>query len=181
MRSFKRAAKHPVEAPLHADDILEFHAARLLLLIAAVKKGKIDSLTKLAKLDFFVRYPNFFDHACRFLGKEQRSPSSRSESSMIRFRYGPWDPRYYHVLPYLEARGLITVEEDGRHIELQSTDSGHQIAAAFRAHPDFANLVAQIDTVVSTLGSRSGNALKRLIYDAFESEVVERPLGETIE
>ncbi len=181
MRSFKRAALQPMEAPLHADDIVEFHAARLLLLIAAVRRGHVDSLTKLAKLDFFVRYPKFFDDACRFLGKVQRSPSSRAESSMIRFRYGPWDPRYYHVLPFLEARGLIAVDEDGQRIELRITRPGERIASALREHPDFAGLVAQVDAVAGTFGGKSGNSLKNLVYEAFEAEVVERPLGQAIE
>jgi hypothetical protein len=51
----------PVSLPLSADNIVEFHAARILLLISLCgTSNRIDGLTKMAKLDFFVRYPNFF-------------------------------------------------------------------------------------------------------------------------
>jgi len=50
----------PISLPLAADDILEFHAARLLLLLEICgTAGRIDGLTKMAKLDFFKRYLDF--------------------------------------------------------------------------------------------------------------------------
>ena len=62
MRSLNRVGAQPRPAwPLAADDIVEFHAARLLLLMEICGvKGRIDGLTKMAKLDFFSRYPDFF-------------------------------------------------------------------------------------------------------------------------
>lgn len=43
---------------LLAEESIELHAARLLLLLNyAGVKGKIVSRTKIAKMDFFVRYP----------------------------------------------------------------------------------------------------------------------------
>ena len=61
MKSAKQIAKVPAGVQLRADDIVEFHAARLLLLFDLCgTSGRIDSLTKMAKLDFFVRYPDFF-------------------------------------------------------------------------------------------------------------------------
>lgn len=102
MKSFKRIAEVPPSIALPADDILEFHAARLLLLIRICgTASRIDGLTKLAKLDFFVRYPDFFEVA-------SKTPASGNtykhtiESAMVRHHYGPWDKRYYHVLSVLE-------------------------------------------------------------------------------
>ena len=64
MRSLSRVGLQPVSLPLAADDIVEFHAARLLLLMEICGvKGRIDGLTKMAKLDFFSRYPDFFEVA----------------------------------------------------------------------------------------------------------------------
>ncbi len=52
---------YPAGLPLTADQITEFHAARLMLLLHLCGvKNRIEGLTKLAKLDFFVRYPAFF-------------------------------------------------------------------------------------------------------------------------
>src|SRR5215510_79470 len=110
VRSLNRVGTQPVSLPLGADDIVEFHAARLLLLMHVCGiKGRIDGLTKMAKLDFFSRYPDFFEAARSEVPSEEDQASDahqgddRVESAMIRHRYGPWDKRYYHVLAYLEA------------------------------------------------------------------------------
>ncbi len=66
MKSLKNINDLPAGVPLAADDLLEFHAARLLLLFKVCGvAGRIDGLTKMAKLDFFVRYPQFFNEACK--------------------------------------------------------------------------------------------------------------------
>ena len=70
MKSINNFGDQPRTKPLLADEILEFHAARLLLLLNVCGKGGvIDSLTKMAKLDFFVRYPSFFSELCEYLGE----------------------------------------------------------------------------------------------------------------
>ena len=64
MRSLNRVGMVPASLPLSADDIVEFHAARLMLLMHVCGvSGRIDGLTKMAKLDFFARYPDFFEVA----------------------------------------------------------------------------------------------------------------------
>ena len=66
MRSVHSISKVKRSVPILADDITEFHAARLLLLFHVCgTKGQIDGLTKMAKLDFFVRYPSFFSLICQ--------------------------------------------------------------------------------------------------------------------
>ena len=60
-RSLNRIAGRSIALPLSADDIIEFHLARLLLLLKFCgTAGRIEGLTKMAKLDFFARYPDFF-------------------------------------------------------------------------------------------------------------------------
>jgi len=114
MKSLHELAKFPAGSSLLADDIIEFHAARLLLLLGLCGvSSSIDGLTKLAKLDFFVRYPQFFDKACAVLGEQVQSASTSIESSMVRYHYGPWDHRYYKILAYLRSRGLIQIRKDG--------------------------------------------------------------------
>ena len=130
MKSLQNFWSQPAGIPVLADDVLEFHAARLLLLFKICGiSGRIDGLTKMAKLDFFVRYPQFFEEMCAHLGKTPMAPTHRPvESSMVRFHYGPWDRRYYHVLSYLEAKGLLTVERDGSMYVFKLTDVGKEIA-----------------------------------------------------
>jgi hypothetical protein len=119
MKSINKIGCSPASLPLPADEILEFHAARLLLLLSICgTSGSINSLTKMAKLDFFARYPEFFLAARASIlpssqdtGNRVSESNEAIESAMIRHHYGPWDKRYYHVLAYLEAKSLITVSK----------------------------------------------------------------------
>lgn len=182
MKSLKNINDAPAGLPLAADDLLEFHAARLLLLFKVCGiAGRIDGLTKMAKLDFFVRYPQFFNEACKALGLPAEAVAATVESSMIRFHYGPWDDRYYHVLAYLEATGLLEVSKVKNAFTLKLTDQGQSAANQLAGEPSYATLVEQMKRVKKSLGSKAGSSLKKLIYTVFEKEVGQRPFGETIE
>lgn len=182
MKSFNSLGTSPAGLPVAADDLLEFHAARLLLLIKVCgTAGRIDGLTKMAKLDFFVRYPQFFNTACKVLGLPSESATKTVESSMIRFHYGPWDERYYHILAYLEGKHLLIVTKDNQAFNLSLTGEGRRIAEQFSKDDSFAPLVEQMRQVKKALGNKAGSTLKKLIYQIFEKEVGQRPLGETIE
>jgi len=83
------------------DDV---HLSRLLVLLGAFigskNEGKIEGLTKLAKLDFLLRYPVYFERALKSKNKsisklDVKEHERRSiESTMVRYRFGPWDHRY---------------------------------------------------------------------------------------
>lgn len=189
MKSLSRMGTRPVSLPLVADDIVEFHAARLLLLLSLCGvAGRIDGLTKMAKLDFFVRYPDFFEAARAATAPAAANPASVSsdrddavESAMVRHHYGPWDKRYYHVLAYLEARRLITVSKEGNSFRIMLSDLGRERAKALVARASFAPLVERMRQVKKTFGSKNGTFLKNLIYRLFDQEVGKRPMGETIQ
>jgi hypothetical protein len=99
MKSLNRLGARSVSLPLSADDIVEFHAARLLLLLSVCGvAGRIDGLTKMAKLDFFARYPDFFEVARAASTPTGSDTGIRTdeadlavESAMVRHHYGPWD------------------------------------------------------------------------------------------
>jgi DNA-binding PadR family transcriptional regulator len=168
--------------PLLADDIVEFHASRLLLLLEICgDKGRIEGLTKMAKLDFFVRYPQFFVKACEVLNKKANIQSDNSDANMVRYHYGPWDQRYYHVLAYLEARQLITTHKENKTFYLVLTDKGQEVAKQFLKDPSFSSIIAQMKEVKRVLGGKKGTQLKNLIYKIFDAEVAQRLLGEAIE
>lgn len=181
MKSFTTLGSSPAGLPVAADDVLEFHAARLLLLFKVCgTAGRIDGLTKMAKLDFFVRYPQFFNTICQALDLPSESATATVESSMIRFHYGPWDERYYHILAYLEGKHLLSVTKENQSFTLSLTDEGKQVADQFVRDKSFAPLVQQMRQVKRALGGRAGSTLKKLIYQIFEKEVAQRPLGEII-
>jgi len=182
MRSIKKLGSRPASLPVLADDILEFHAARLLLLLKLCgKRGRIDGLTKMAKLDFFVRYPRFFAEACEELGEVPRDEPLPVESAMVRYRYGPWDHRYYHVLSFLEGARLVEVSRIGKTFRLELTELGIATSAQLEKKPSFQELALQMRQVKKVLGNKSGSALKKIIYETFSNEVTNREHGEVIE
>ena len=171
----------PAALPIMADDLVEYHAARLLLLFRVCgKKDRIEGLTKLAKLDFFVRYPEFFEQVCHHLGLTPAVSVRTRESGMVRFHYGPWDKRYYQVLAYLEGRELVCVSKEGSTFVFRLTPKGVQLADHLRKASAFDDLVAQMKAVKKVLGPKSGSAIKNLIYKVFDKEVGAKALGEAI-
>lgn len=184
MRSFQQLGDVPSARPLTADEVLELHAARLLLLLkncGVKKRGRIDGLTKLAKLDFFVRYPQAFDRVADHLQKKVTSATDVVESSMVRHHYGPWDKRYYQILPYLEARRLITVTKQDNTYSFELTDKGAEVAEELDKRAEFSTQTDQMRRVKSVLGKKTGSALKALIYEVFQTEVADKQLGEVIQ
>lgn len=181
MRSLNRLGTRPAGLSLAADDIVEFHAARLLLLLLLCGvSGRIEGLTKMAKLDFFARYPDFFD-AVR--SEQVSHPPSRDavESAMVRHHYGPWDKRYYHVLAHLEAKQLIRVTKVKKTYMIALTDLGKERAKILAGKASFEALVSRMKDIKKAFGNRSGSSLKSMIYTVFEAEVGQRPLGEMIQ
>lgn len=145
----------------------------------------LEGLTKLAKLDFLIRYPTFTDRLLRDLGADWElgteptdSEELAVESRMVRYKYGPWDDRYYPVLGTLVGLGLAAVNKKGRTIVMSLTESGAERAAALAAHSDW----EQVDRRASFLSRHfnvTGSRLKKLIYTKLP-EVVDRPIRTVI-
>lgn len=181
MKSVRSLGRSPISLPLAADDIVELHAARMLLLVHHCGSNhRIDGLTKLAKLDFFVRYPGFLCRVAKALGKDVPLLGEQVESAMVRYHYGPWDKRYYQVLAFLESRMLISVEKVGQTYNFSLTSFGKDKATVLSKQESFAPLVAQMKAAKKVLGRKSGTQLKNLVYEVFDSEVKQRKLGEII-
>ena len=100
---------------------------------------------------------------------------------MIRYHYGPWDPRYYHVLAYLEGRELVTVHRERKSFIFTLTATGTGIAHELASSDAFRELSNHIRAVKKVLGKKSGDWLKKLIYSLFDEEVARLPLGEAIQ
>lgn len=118
------------------------HLARLLLLVRAFTRDEgvaIDGITKLAKLDFLLRYPSFFERAMIARGLSPKLAAVEEyerrsvEAAMVRYRYGPWDHRYRRFINILAAKGLVDVAADGRTVRLNLTARGREVANALAA------------------------------------------------
>ncbi|APG93870.1 hypothetical protein SAMCFNEI73_pC0146 (plasmid) [Sinorhizobium americanum] len=137
----------------------------------------------MAKLDFFTRYPDFFEAARAAIDNTTATSAptvDAVESSMVRHHYGPWDKRYYQVLGVLEAKQLIAVTKHKQSYQIALSPMGKERAKALAAKPSFQDLVARQREVKKAFGSKSGTFLKDLIYRLFDQEVGKRTLGQVI-
>lgn len=182
MRSLRNLASWPAAAPLAADDILEFHAGRLLLLLATCggSTGTVNGLTKMAKLDFFVRYPDFFSAALADGLRRKAVRTDAVEAAMVRHHYGPWDKRYYHILAYLESRQLIKIIMTGTTRRIGLTTLGKKAAKKLSEKEAFSEVISHMRNVNEALGGKTGNELKTMIYELFDEEVANQPFGQVI-
>lgn len=116
----------------------EIHIARLLILLDAFSEdgdaGSVEGLTKLAKLDFLLRYPVMLERALKTKGKSvdkvmlEDYERQSVESEMVRYRFGPWDHRYREFLNILVGKGLAVVTVEGRKVVISITTKGQHKA-----------------------------------------------------
>ncbi|MFE5613983.1 hypothetical protein ACFQ69_03070 [Streptomyces sp. NPDC056470] len=180
----------PVHRAWDPDDSVDFHAARLLLLIhlcGASPGPYIEGRTKFAKLDFFLRYPGFLERAHAALSQTSGLANAfvarhagEIEAPMIRYRYGPWDHRYRHFLSFLTARKLVTVTVSHTPERVKLTSAGKATAARLADMEQFEPLVRRCEAMQGNLATMSGTDLKNLIYDLFPDEVTNTPFHQEI-
>ncbi len=142
-------------------------------------------ITKLAKLDFLLRYPTYLKRLLPKLYKRipevpmEEYEQDTVESSMIRFRYGPWDPRYRQWIGTLVAKDLAETYVVGRTVHVRLTAAGKEIAQAIRNSESFRVLTERSDIVGRIAGKVSGTQLKELVYEVVP-ELIGMTWGEEI-
>jgi hypothetical protein len=173
---------------------LAYHQARILLLVDAVAKSaghsrKLDGLTKLAKLDFLLRYPALAVQVLDSLsGSDPRLNLSREdietptevEAPMVRYKYGPWDDRYYAVIGALVGRGLLRYVKGRKgSVALTTTKEGRRLADEMSQTRDWQDLSERSEAIADASSGMTGNAIKELIYQRLES-LMDRPHRQVI-
>ena len=184
MSDIGRDVVPPLHRPWDPDDSLDFHAARLLVLLRRCGvDGRIEGRTKLAKLDFFIRYPAFLQRARDSVVTKADGPwvaeGAEVEAPMIRYRFGPWDTRYRQYLAFLESRKLVrvTVTKPER---VSLTALGRKAADELLTRGSFLAIADRCDAMVGNLAGMSGSQLKELVYELFPTEVGQLPLRAVI-
>lgn len=158
------------------DDLPELHVARLLVLIEAFAEddrgGAIEGLTKLAKLDFLLRYPIMLERALEAKGHSIRSVQLEDherysvESEMVRYRFGPWDHRYREFLNILVAKGLVTISIEGRTVVITATKQGRDSAKQLVSDQLFEQYSRRAKLLKMHFDMKATN-LMRFIYETF--------------
>lgn len=166
-----------VRTAVNTEQADQLHEARLMLLLrheADRGDGSVAGITKLAKLDFFLRYPVYFERVLNNLNKTRKRPlkvdmqeyeTDTVESKMIRFRYGPWDPRYRRWIGLLVAKGLADTHLKGRTVHVRLTDAGLEAAEELAQDEQFQDLDARSRLISKSVGLRTGKWLKDTVYE----------------
>jgi hypothetical protein len=174
----------------------EFNEARLLLLLKAAA-GKeetakpLDGIMKLAKMDFLLRYPNMLVRALNVIGESKKSALAAAaaipeedrdtiEARMIRFRFGPWDPRYRRWLSILVAKQLAIVYREGRTVKIQLSKAGMALAEQLAEVEAFKPLAERARIVNSAVGSMPSTKITAFVYK-IAPEIVNMKWGNAIE
>lgn len=162
--------------------------SRLLLLIdvfaTATGDGSIEGLTKLAKLDFLLRYPANLERALSARGARPEEAEVRDfeknsvEASMVRYKYGPWDFRYRRFINLLVAKGLVHVYLRGRTVHLGITEAGRKSAQTL-ANDEFFAPLHERSILLKRHLDLGATALMQFIYRTFP-ELTNLAYGETI-
>jgi hypothetical protein len=165
------------------------HEVRLLILLRSAEEARpaktIEGITKLAKLDFFLRYPTYLERLLHALNKpiDAVAVTAREresiEAAMIRFRYGPWDRRYRRWLTLLNSRGLVDIRVSGNTVHVGLTEVGRSVAASIADSPAFADWVRRGALIGLHLSRLTGTRLKSLVYEVFP-EIVTLKWGDDI-
>ena len=166
----------------------EIHLARLMILLGTFdeREGKteIEGLTKLAKLDFLLRYPQYLEKALLARGKSIRAVQiqeyerSSVESKMVRYKYGPWDFRYKKFINLLIGRRLVYHKVEGKTVRVGLTDKGREVFERFRQEDTFEDLVRRSKLLRSHFDLTATNLMK-FVYQTFP-EIGSLDLGEEI-
>lgn len=151
------------------------HLARILVLLRAFQEPNrpaIEGITKLAKLDFLLRYPSCLRTALKARGVRHESipvddfEALTIEARMVRYRYGPWDHRYRRFLNILAAKGLVSAQVDGQTIDIDLTNAGGAIADELTTSPAYSRVYVRARLLKKHLDLKA-RALMEFIYQTF--------------
>lgn len=154
----------------------DLHAARLLILIDAFvgddTTNGVEGLTKLAKLDFLLRYPVLLERALQAKGKSTKALELEEherfsvESEMVRYRFGPWDHRYREILNILTAKGLVKISVEGNTVVVLETHRGREQVKKLIENESFATYFKRAKIIKSNFDLKATNLMK-FIYKTF--------------
>lgn len=174
---------------------LAYHQTRVLLLVTAVAatdghNRKLDGLTKLAKLDFLTRYPalgpvvldrlSASDNRLHIERDSSEMSATDVEAPMTRYKYGPWDDRYYPVIGALVGRGLVKYVKGRKgSVALSPTPAGKKLAKDIGSTDDWQHINDRCAAVAEASAGLNGTTLKNLIYSRLPA-LMDRPHRELI-
>lgn len=140
------------------------------------QSASLEGRTKLAKLDFLLRYPKYMNRLLEIRAKERNEALSSDkvalkpaevnniENKMVRYKFGPWDPSYFAILGGLVGKGLVEPISTKRGVGYRATPAGQEVAKKL-AQTDAWEAEANRVKLLKKYLNLTGNKLKEMIYE----------------
>jgi hypothetical protein len=152
------------------------HLGRLLILLEAFKNksAKIDSFSKLAELDFLLRYPVYLERAIPARGKSSKVSNVdvtdyerySIESMTVAYNHRPWDDQYRRFIKILLAKNLIYIEIDEKKFHFSLTTKGHEIASCLSRMDAYSTVEKRV-IILKKDFNLSSDKLIKFLYETF--------------
>ncbi|SCY54481.1 hypothetical protein SAMN05720606_10621 [Paenibacillus polysaccharolyticus] len=164
-----------IEKVISLENHDELHTVRLLVLISTIvgkKRETTIQITKLAKLDFILRYPAALYKALDFVNGLKdalitESEKNNIESEMLAFNYSPWSSDFRRLLVLLTSRSLISWSSKGNSIELSLTKQGEDFYNKIIRYQEFSEIIQQSKSIKTNFSK-----LSMLKLDSVLSEIL---------
>lgn len=152
-----------IEQVIILDERDDLHLIRILILIYTLIGKKSEKttieLTKLAKLDFLLRYPSALETTLNNLNKKKdisitEAEKNNIETNILSFRFSPWSSDFRRLMVLLNAKILIRWERRERYLDIHQTPEGLLLYQEILEYDEFKSMIQQskaIKTNVSTL------------------------------
>jgi hypothetical protein len=84
-----------------------------------------------------------------------------AQAPMVRYKYGPWDDRYYPVIGALVGSGLLAYTRGRRgSVARKCTPQGRALARALSTSAAWRDVAARCHAVAEHVGARTGSHLR---------------------
>ncbi len=178
-----------IEKILLLEETIELNLTRILILLNIFSKSdskeSFRGLTKLVKLDFLLRYPLNLERALNYERVRKIDIGIKEyeiynvETKMIRFLYGPWDPKYRNYLNVLIAKDLILIKKIGKTYVINLTQKGLNVSNHLLDIPELADYKNRSLLLYNKFKNYNSNKIKNYIYEIFP-EITTLKLGDEI-
>ncbi|MBZ9688443.1 hypothetical protein G9F72_019115 [Clostridium estertheticum] len=176
-------SRNLVETIINIDSDDTNNIVRMLMLMYTFagrnQTGKIEGITKLAILDFLLRYPVALDKALENIESQgnktiykkkfklQSYEVNSIDAKMMKFNFAPWDFKYRRIVHILSAKDLIRINTDGKKTVLVITSKGIDTSNKIKILKDYEYLIVRCSIVKTVFGSWSQKKLIEMIYSTF--------------
>lgn len=100
---------------------------------------------------------------------------------MVRYKYGPWDDRYYAIIGALVGRGLLKYTKGRKgSVALATTREGRRLADEMGKVRDWKAMAERSEAIADASSGMTGNTIKDLIYARLEN-LMDRPHRQVIQ